>query len=86
MRSDATPAYSLREPRDACDLEALVTDEGGRELLCRIANLSESGFMGECAEKVAADTLISLTLPGRGLVQAEIRWTIGPRFGAMILG
>jgi hypothetical protein len=27
-----------------------------------------------------------IDLPGRGLVRAEVRWALGWRFGAMILG
>ena len=85
MRSNAALAYSHRAPRWTCDFDAVITDESGRDLACRIGNISEGGFMADCEEEIAADSVIQATLPGRGLVRAEIRWTIGTRFGAMIL-
>jgi hypothetical protein len=77
--------YTPRAPRWECDAEIMVADDCGRELLARLANISDGGFMAECEEKVRLGSIVEVVLPDRGRVQAEVRWALGWRFGAMIL-
>jgi hypothetical protein len=51
----------------------------------RIANLSPTGFMAECAEPVLIGSYVSLEVPGVGPVEAQVRWQIGPKMGGMFL-
>ncbi|MBA2920457.1 hypothetical protein GON01_01980 [Sphingomonas sp. MAH-20] len=77
--------YVRRAPRWECDVEVVVEDDCGRELMGRIANMSEGGFMAECEEKVRLGSIVEVRIPERGRVRAEVRWVLGWRFGAMIL-
>ena len=79
------PAYVRRPPRWECDAEIVVADDCGRELLGRLANVSEAGFMAECEEKVRKGSIVEVVLPDRGHVRAEVRWVLGWRFGALIV-
>jgi hypothetical protein len=77
--------YIQRPPRWDCQAEVVVVDDCGRELMGRLGNISEGGFMAECEQKVPKGSIVELTLPDRGRVRAEVRWVLGWRFGAMIL-
>jgi hypothetical protein len=77
--------YVARPRRWECDAEITVADDCGRELMGRLANISEGGFMAECEEKVRLGSVVEVVLPERGRVRAEVRWVLGWRFGAMIL-
>jgi hypothetical protein len=77
--------YVRRPPRWECDVEVVVEDDCGRELMGRIANMSDGGFMAECEEKVRLGSIVELRIPERGRVRAEVRWVLGWRFGAMIV-
>ncbi len=77
--------YVRRPPRWECDAEIVVTDDCGRELQGRLANISDTGFMAECEEKVRKGSIVEVALPGRGPVRAEVRWVLGWRFGALIV-
>ena len=83
--ANAVPAYVPRPERWACDLQVIVRDDCGRDIAARLANISEGGFMAECEEKMPKGTQIAVDIPGRGPVQAQVRWVLGWRFGAMIL-
>lgn len=74
-----------RAPRAPCNVEVVLTDENGREMLGRLGNVSEGGFMAECEEKLPIGAIIALNLPGRGPVRGEIRWALGWKFGARIV-
>ena len=80
-----TAPYVHRPPRWECDAKIVVTDDCGRELQARLANISETGFMAECEEKVRKASIVEVALPGRGPVRAEVRWVLGWRFGALIV-
>jgi PilZ domain len=80
-----TSDYANRPPRWATDFDAAIIDDCGRELIARIANISEGGFMAECEEKMRIGSIVEADLPDRGHVRAEVRWALGWRFGAMIL-
>lgn len=85
MTQSLKVAYLNRSPRWECDAEIVVADDCGRELMGRLANISEGGFMAECEEKVRIGSIVEVDLPGRGRVRAEVRWALGWRFGAMLL-
>ena len=75
-----------RPPRWESNDEIIVIDDCGRELIGCLGNLSGSGFMAECEEKVRIGSIVRVVLPDRGGVCAEVRWALGWRFGAMVLG
>lgn len=77
--------YTTRAPRWECHADIVVSDDCGRELMGRVANLSDAGFMAECEEKVRKGAIVEVDLPGRGRVKAQVRWVLGWRFGALIL-
>ncbi|PKP97756.1 MAG: hypothetical protein CVT74_13095 [Alphaproteobacteria bacterium HGW-Alphaproteobacteria-13] len=77
--------YIPREPREACTIETTLVDENGRELFARLGNISQSGFMAECEEKLRMEAQVAIELPDRGRVDAEVRWVLGWKFGAKIL-
>lgn len=79
------PNYVQRPERWECDADIVVVDDCGRELIGRLANISDAGFMAECEEKVPKGAIVEVNLPDRGRVRAEVRWVLGWRFGAMIL-
>jgi hypothetical protein len=81
----AAPAYVARPDRWECDIAVMITDDCGRQIAGRLANLSEGGFMAECEEKMPRGARVEVDIPDRGLVQAEVRWVLGWRFGARIL-
>lgn len=78
-------AYPWREPRFDCDFGVAITDDCGRELLARVGNSSEGGFMAECEEKLQIGQHIRAILPDRGEVLAEVRWALGWQFGAKLI-
>lgn len=49
----------------------------------RIRDVSQCGFMAECAEPVQIGSRISLDVPGIGVVDAQVRWQVGRRMGGM---
>ena len=77
--------YVKRAERWECHADIVVADDCGRQLLARIANISDLGFMAESEEKVRKGAIVEVVLPDRGPVRAEVRWVQGWRFGAMIL-
>ena len=84
-RMSQEPQFSSRPPRWECQADVTVVDESGRELMGRLGNLSEAGFMAECEQKVPNGSIVEIELPDRGWVRAEVRWVLGWRFGALIL-
>lgn len=86
MEAIRKPNYVQRPPRWSAKAETMLIDGCGRRLETRLWDLSRSGFMAECEEKLPTGAEIVIDLPGRGRVRAEVRWALGWRFGAMILG
>lgn len=82
----AAAAIVDRAPRWECSADIVVIDDCGRDLMARLANISETGFMAECEEKVRVGSFVEVELPIKGMVRAEVRWALGWRFGAMIVG
>ena len=85
MPAAKVASYVRRQPRWECDVEVVVEDDCGRELMGRVANMSDGGFMAECEEKVRKGSIVDVVLPDRGRVRAEVRWVLGWRFGALIV-
>ena len=83
MSQDTQPIP--RPPRWECNAEVTVLDESGRELMGRLGNISDAGFMAECEQKIPKGAIVEIDLPDRGRVRAEVRWVLGWRFGALIL-
>lgn len=83
---EARPALVSRPKRWSIMADAEIIDGCGRRLLARLWNISLGGFAAECEEKFPLGAEILVDLPGRGPVRAEVRWAVGWRFGAMILG
>jgi hypothetical protein len=79
------PIYAQRPPRRAITTDVTVVDGCGRQLQSRLWNISDGGFMAECEEKVPLGAFVTIDLPARGTVRAEVRWVLGWRFGAMIV-
>jgi hypothetical protein len=77
--------YAERPPRWAVNVDTNLDDGSGRVLQARLWNVSEGGFSAECEEKLPVGARISIDLPDRGTVRAEVRWALGWRIGAMIL-
>jgi len=78
--------FASRPPRWECQAEVTVVDDSGRELMGRLGNVSDAGFMAECEQKIPKGAIVEIDLPDRGRVRAEVRWVLGWRFGARIVG
>ncbi len=76
--------FVSRPPRWECDVDVII-DDGCSELSGRIANISESGFMAECERRLPLGEIVTVIIPGRGRVRAEVCWAVGWRLGARIL-
>jgi hypothetical protein len=83
--AQAKPVYVQRPMRWSITADITVVDDLGRELISKLGNISEGGFMAECEEKLRIGQIVEVNLPIRGPVRAEVRWVLGWRFGAMIL-
>ena len=84
-QAEKTDDFVPRGPRWECDVDVPARDANGRECSLRIANLSNGGFMAESDCHPVVGTLLTFELPGQGEVQAEVRWAIGSRFGALLV-
>jgi hypothetical protein len=86
MQAQPDLSYVARPKRWSITADAEIIDACERRLLARLWNISLGGFAAECEEKFPLGARIIVDLPGRGPVRAEVRWAVGWRFGAMILG
>lgn len=50
-----------------------------------LCDVSQCGFMAECAEPLQIGSYVSLDVPGIGPVNAQVRWQIGRKMGGMFL-
>lgn len=89
QQPDGGPKPSSRERRrpglvrtEVC-LRAKLLREDQTDLDVRLCNLSAAGFMAECLEPVQAGSKVILSLPGAGLIPAEVRWNVDFRLGAI---
>ncbi|CAA9547518.1 MAG: hypothetical protein AVDCRST_MAG23-2682 [uncultured Sphingosinicella sp.] len=51
----------------------------------RVRDVSQSGFMAECAQPIRIGSTVSLDVPGIGPVHAQVRWQVGGRMGGLFL-
>ena len=52
--------------RISCSLVANVRSDGLRNLAVRLCDISETGFMAECGERIGLGSAVSIDLPGVG--------------------
>jgi hypothetical protein len=71
--------------RSGVSLKGSVKVPDGREVAALITNLSYAGcqLLAE-AELVVGETIL-LTIPGRGSMEAQVRWTAGDSAGLQFL-
>lgn len=79
------PVHRARPMRIRSRVPVTIIDDIGRELEAIIGNFSKDGFMAECETKLPVYSVIETTHPHFGAIKAEIRWSDGWRFGALIL-
>jgi hypothetical protein len=75
------PRFQPRRPRYAANLSADLLLPDGREVVLRIRNLSDEGFMGEAAAGIEPDTWLGVSFPGFGILRAQVRWADGHYIG-----
>lgn len=63
-------------------LEAKMRELGASGVEAKILNISERGFMAESDGRFEVGSRVWLMLPGRGRVNAVIKWTAGDKLGA----
>ncbi len=88
MTSDQTqPSYykDRRASRTAVDTTAQLRHQNWYSVEVKVQDVSQCGFMAECAEHVEIGSYVSLDVPGVGPVRAQVRWQIGGRMGGMFL-
>jgi hypothetical protein len=71
--------------RLTCSLITNVRPDGLRNVPVRLCDISETGFMAECEERVGLGSAVSIDLPGIGPTHARIRWNMGGRIGARFI-
>jgi PilZ domain len=71
-----------RESRVPVELEARVRELGAEGVEARVLNISERGFMAETDGHFEVGTRVWLMLPGKGRVNALVKWVAGDRIGA----
>lgn len=76
-------------PRNAvrlgCSVLLHLRPDGLRNVRIRLCDISESGFMAECGERVQLGGTVSIDLPGVGATHARIRWSMGGRIGGRFM-
>jgi hypothetical protein len=51
----------------------------------KVRDVSQAGFMAECAQPIGIGSAVSLDVPGIGPVHAQVRWQLGGRMGGLFL-
>ena len=51
----------------------------------KVCDVSQAGFMAECAHPITIGSAVSLDVPGIGPVHAQVRWQLGGRMGGLFL-
>jgi len=75
--------YDGREhPRDEVQFRARAR-HGDAAFTLTVVNLSPQGFMAR-ADGLSPGDMLSVTLPGLGEVDAEVRWSLGGRIGCRL--
>ena len=74
-----------RTTRHPIDESANLQPQNLYDIEIKVRNVSTRGFMAECGEPVRIGSYVSLSVPGIGPVDAQVRWQIGTRLGGMFL-
>ena len=88
MKSDYEKPGHFKERRSArhqVASEATLRNEATYDVEVKVRDVSQCGFMAECAEPVQIGSYVSLQVPGIGTVEAQVRWQVGRRMGGMFL-
>jgi hypothetical protein len=88
MKSDYEKPDHFKERRSArheVASEATLRHPTRYDVEVRVRDVSQCGFMAECAEPVMIGSYVSLDVPGIGTVDAQVRWQVGRRMGGMFL-
>jgi hypothetical protein len=86
MKSDYEKPCHIKERRSArhgIASQATLRHQREYEVEVKVRNLSQCGFMAECAEPVQIGSHVALEVPGIGTVDAQVRWQVGSRMGGM---
>lgn len=76
--------YPPRPPRQPVEEEAALVLEDGARAAIRLRNVSAEGFGAECPGFVRIGSPVALERGGRRR-QANVRWALSGRFGAMFV-
>lgn len=88
MKSDYEKPGHFRQRRStrlAVASGAILRHAPKYDVEVRVRDVSQCGFMAECAEPVQIGSYVSLDVPGIGAVEAQVRWQVGQRMGGMFL-
>jgi hypothetical protein len=88
MKSDHSQPNHFKDRRsDRLPIEttAHLRGQNWYSVEVKVHDVSQCGFMAECAEQVQIGSYVSLDVPGIGPVRAQVRWQIGGRMGGMFL-
>lgn len=69
------------EPRDEVHFRARGIGADGRTLHLLVVNISARGLMARCSAPLGEDERLRVQLPVIGWADAQIRWSLGGRFG-----
>ena len=71
--------------RNGVSLRGSVTVPDGREFAALITNMSYTGGQLLAETKLVVGETILLSIPGRGSMEAQVRWTAGDSAGLQFL-
>ena len=76
------PRFEPRKPRMATFIDTVALLPDDREIPVQMRNISSEGFMGVTVEELPTDTSFGISIPARGIVRAQVRWSDDVTFGA----
>jgi len=88
MKSDhEKPSHfkDRRSRRTVVERPAQLRHENWYSVEVTVCDVSQCGFMAECADPVQIGSYVSLDVPGIGTVRAQVRWQLGGKMGGMFL-
>jgi hypothetical protein len=88
MKSDYEKPGHFKERRSmrhSISSDATLRGHSAYEVEVKVRDVSQCGFMAECAEPVGIGSYVALDVPGIGMVEAQVRWQVGQRMGGMFL-
>ena len=86
MKSDHEQPNHFKERRSkrhTVASDATLQNHHCYKIEVTIRDVSQCGFMADCADCVQIGSHISLDVPGIGPVDAQVRWQVGGRMGGM---